>query len=218
MKETISLGLGVLLALSTSTAYAFVDESTSSILSDDGRVSVKLLSRAADETIMKRIEDNVSIQLRDFDKATDSLDYNIFVSELPMKRTIGNEKKYAMKVTASFKTPRKVLEGSDSYNKGSISGAAVAYMEWTDGEGLKNTIDAFYSNANMIEGNVIASQAAWGKFHNRREVTKSLGSATSFKFYPDFTAGHLHADYELNIDPDRYGADLAICIHPEIFD
>lgn len=62
MKETISLGLGVLLALSTSTAYAFVDESTSSVLSDDGRVSVKLLSRAADETIMKRIEDNVSIQ------------------------------------------------------------------------------------------------------------------------------------------------------------
>lgn len=62
MKKTISLGLGVLLALSTSTAYAFVDESTSSILSDDGRVSVKLLSRAADETIMKRIEDNVSIQ------------------------------------------------------------------------------------------------------------------------------------------------------------
>lgn len=37
MKKTISLGLGVLLALSTSTAYAFVDESTSSILSDDGK-------------------------------------------------------------------------------------------------------------------------------------------------------------------------------------
>lgn len=211
----------MLLAVSVSTS-AFAHE-YELIHPKNVKVSANLFSNHVDDALIDRIQDNVSVEVRDADGNLQDWGYDVELFELPMKRTETGEKKYAIQVRANHndiysQQTYKSESNSGDYNKDGVSCSVFVRMEWTDGEGANNTIDSITGEVTMSEGECYSGKIAWGKLHNHLDSSEATRSPYSFTVYPNFTARTLHGHYQVNVDEPKTSYDVTVCVSPSIFD
>ncbi|MBS5149407.1 MAG: hypothetical protein Q4A63_02375 [Butyricicoccus pullicaecorum] len=221
MKKSIVLSCSMLLAVVVS-GNALAHE-YQLIRPQNIKVSTRLSSNYAEDTLLSRIQDNVFVEVRDIEGISQDWECGVELFELPMKKVAAGEKKYAIRVRADHintNNPQtyKSESNSEDYNKNNVSCSVFVQMEWTDGKGDDNTIDSITGEVTMSEGECYSGKIAWGKSHNRLDSSKSTRNPYSFTVYPNFTARTLHGHYQVNVDEPSTSYDVTVCASPSIFD
>lgn len=155
-------------------------------------VEVIALSEDVSEEILSEIGDAVGATLVYDDGTVEPIHALVTVEKISsMLRT--EENSYAVAVSA------KVVSDSGDKNTNNTNASATLQLIWTDGVGLKNSIDEVSGTLNVIKGSVESATVRYGDGMRSAILwtEKSVGNASSFKYTPNIVVADPTADYSI---------------------